>query len=94
MELSALRRAWPAATLFFSARLASIYFGLRVGSSWAGAPQNVRRCALPPGMALPIPTPPFPRFLSRTNNHTCIVPAPPQTGQNGQSGVSFPHFTS
>ena len=39
MELGVLRRAWPAATAFFAARLGAIAAGTAAGSASSGAPQ-------------------------------------------------------
>lgn len=43
MELGVLRRAWPAATAFFAARLGAIAAGTAAGSASSGAPQAMRR---------------------------------------------------
>ncbi|EOD09938.1 hypothetical protein EMIHUDRAFT_120657 [Emiliania huxleyi CCMP1516] len=43
MELGVLRRAWPAATAFFAARLGAIAAGTAAGAASSGAPQAMRR---------------------------------------------------
>mmetsp|Transcript_15497 Transcript_15497/g.51249 ORF Transcript_15497/g.51249 Transcript_15497/m.51249 type:complete len:223 (-) Transcript_15497:67-735(-) len=43
MELGELRRAWPAATAFFAARLGAIAAGTAAGAASSGAPQAMRR---------------------------------------------------